>query len=89
MAKSVISELVESHPDFPFAKWLARWIKNRSERERLMENLHRLAMDLMGCHRMDQALEKYEQAAASNLFEIEKIQQESLEVIWKTIIAEK
>ena len=41
MAKSVISGLVESHPDFPFAKWLARWIKNRNERERLMENLHR------------------------------------------------
>ena len=44
MAKSVIRGLVESHPDFPFEKWLVRWIKNRNETGRLMENLHRLGL---------------------------------------------
>jgi adenylate cyclase len=44
MAKSIISELVESYPEFPFEKWFARWIKNSDELERLMGNLHRLGL---------------------------------------------
>jgi len=44
MAKSIISGLVKSHPEFPFEKWLARWIKNSDDRERLMANLHRLGL---------------------------------------------
>ncbi len=44
IAKSVISELVESHPGFPFEKWLSRWIKNSDDLERLMGNLHRLGL---------------------------------------------
>ncbi len=39
--------------------------------------------------RMDQALRKYEIAVNSSLFDIEKIQQEKLETIWKTISAAK
>ncbi len=39
--------------------------------------------------RMDQALKKYEIAVNSSLFDIEKIQQEKLEAIWKTISAAK
>jgi len=39
--------------------------------------------------RMDQALKKYEIAVNSSLFDIEKIQQEKLETIWKTISAAK
>jgi len=44
MAKSIISGLVESYPEFPFEKWLARWVKNGDDRERLMANLHRLGL---------------------------------------------
>ena len=40
-------------------------------------------------HRIDRALEKYETAAAGSLFDIEKIQQEKLETLWKTISALK
>jgi TolB-like protein/Tfp pilus assembly protein PilF len=44
MAKSIISGLVESHPEFPFEKWLARWIKNSDDQKRLMGDLHRLGL---------------------------------------------
>jgi tetratricopeptide (TPR) repeat protein len=44
MAKSIISGLVESYPEFPFEKWLARWITNSDDLERLMGNLHRLGL---------------------------------------------
>jgi tetratricopeptide (TPR) repeat protein len=44
MAKSIITGLAESHREFPFEKWLARWIKNSDDRERLMANLHRLGL---------------------------------------------
>ena len=44
MAKSILSGLIESYPGFPFEKWLARWIKNSDDQERLMGNLHRLGL---------------------------------------------
>jgi len=43
-AKSIISGLAESYPKFPFEKWLARWIKNSDDRERLMGNLYSLGL---------------------------------------------
>jgi len=44
MAKSIISGLVKSYPEFPYRKWLARWIKSPDELERMMGNLHRLGL---------------------------------------------
>jgi len=44
MARSIISGLVKSAPDFPFEKWLAKWVTNPDDLKRLMANLHRLGL---------------------------------------------
>jgi hypothetical protein len=44
MAKSIVSELKESAPEFPFQKWLTRWVHNSDDQERLMNNLRRLGL---------------------------------------------
>ena len=43
-AKAIIDRLVESDPEAPFRKWMAKWVKNPDDLERLMTNLHDLGL---------------------------------------------
>jgi adenylate cyclase len=43
-AKAIIRGLIQSHPEFPFEKWLARWVQSSDDLSRLMENLYRLGL---------------------------------------------
>jgi len=43
-ARSIIRDLIQSYPKFPFQSWLGRWIQGRDDLSRLMENLYRLGL---------------------------------------------
>jgi len=43
-ARSIIRDLIQSYPKFPFQSWLARWVQSSDDLSRLMGNLYRLGL---------------------------------------------
>jgi adenylate cyclase len=43
-AKSIISDLIQSYPKFPYKNWLAKWVQSGDDLSKLMRNLYRLGL---------------------------------------------